>query len=75
MARPAIFEPKSGARRQSTLTLDGERAFEAARLRLANLSGWTLERVSDADTIEYLARGHSETARYLKQRGPRSVAS
>ena len=65
--RVSIFRNKEGGDRvQGILTKAGSQRFHAARKRLAELAGRDLELVSDADVIEYLARGDEETARYLK---------
>lgn len=66
MGRPTIFKGKKGDRYQGAVTPVGSRGFEAARKRLARLAG--LKTASDGDTIEYLARGHAASAKYLKTR-------
>lgn len=43
----------------------GSAGFEASRKRLAKLAGQ--ESASDGDTVEYLARGHENTRRYLRK--------
>lgn len=59
-----------GVRVQGILTSTGGAKFETARARLAALFRSTVGRdpgpVSDADVIEYLARGEQGTAYYLK---------
>ena len=68
MGRPSIFPNKKGGRVQGGLTDVGSKQFNVARGRLADLAGWKVKDVTDADTIEYLARGHEETKRYLQGR-------
>ena len=64
----AIFKPKDSSRtRPAAMTVEGYAAFERARAWLARLAG-RRERVSDADTIEALARGEADTRRYLRAR-------
>lgn len=65
--RPTIFTPKTGAPvRAQALTIAGSKRFEAHRRRLAKLAGWEVEAVSDADTVEFMARGEQDTIDYLK---------
>ena len=67
--RDSIFRDKAGGDRyQGIVTKTGAQRFEAARSRLAKLANRDPERVSDADTIEYLARGDAETVVYLSAR-------
>ena len=62
----SIFRNKSGGDRvQGHITPAGSARFEAARSRLAKLAGRDREHVSDADVIEYLARGEAATRAYL----------
>lgn len=63
--RLAIFE-KDGRKVQGILSLTGTSAFERARVQLAKVAGWEGRTVSDADTIEFLARGEENVRRYLK---------
>lgn len=66
MARLSIFRDKTGGDRvQGDITPIGSSAFEAARRRVGKLAGVEYEHVSDADTIEYLARGEKATRLYL----------
>jgi hypothetical protein len=69
MGRPKIFTSNNGARTrvQGGLTPVGTSRFEGARKRLAKLVGRDPEFVSDADVIEYLARGESATRLYLEK--------
>ena len=55
------------ARVQGELTPEGGKRFEQARARLAKLADRPVERTSDADVIEYLARGEAETLAYLER--------
>lgn len=65
--RPTIFTPKDGEPvRAQALTITGSKRFEAARRRLAKLAGWEPEQVSDADTVEFMARGETDTLKYLE---------
>lgn len=65
--RVSIFRNKNRKNRVQGLMSDvGKREFELARKRLARLAGWQSTKVSDADTVEYLARGHEATRVYLK---------
>jgi hypothetical protein len=65
--RASIFEGKAGGDRvQGDITKRGAQQFEAARRRLTKLAEWKRPNpVSDADVIEFLARGEAETLRYL----------
>lgn len=65
--RPAIFTPKDGEPvRAQALTIAGSKKFEAHRRRLAKLAGLETTQVSDADTVEFMARGERETVKYLE---------
>lgn len=67
----SIFREKStGDRLQGTVTKRGSERFEAARRALARLAKRKVTRVSDADTMEYLARGEAETRAYLAGQRP-----
>jgi hypothetical protein len=50
---------------QGLLTPDGMDAFERSRARLSRLVDRDVKLISDADVIEYLARGEMATLRYL----------
>lgn len=64
--RESLFRGKKGGDRvQGVLTPRGSRRFEAARARLGRLINKDPEKVSDADVIEYLARGDEETKKVL----------
>jgi len=68
MGRRSIFRDKikdSKYRVQGLLTKVGSAEFEAARRRLAKLAD--CDTASDADTIEYLARGEPNTRAYIQQ--------
>jgi hypothetical protein len=74
MGRWSIFRPKvndTKHRVQGILTDDGQRWFEAGRAQLGDLyksiMGRPAAQVSDADTIEFLARGELGTVRYLRK--------
>lgn len=74
MGRWSIFRPKVNDREhrvQGILTDDGLQAFEAARARLGQLYRNIFERdavtLSDADTIDFLARGELATVKYLRR--------
>lgn len=67
--RPSIFKGKEhGDRVQGYISQAGSKQFELARRRLGVLAQWDVKNVSDADTIEYLARGDEETRKYLASR-------
>lgn len=62
----SIFREKEGGDRyQGVVTRAGAQKFEEARRRLAKIAKRQPRAVSDADTIEYLARGHSDTIAYI----------
>jgi hypothetical protein len=64
--RASIFRNKEGgARVQGTLTPAGSIRFERARKTLARLAAREVEQVSDADVVEFLARGEADTIAYL----------
>jgi hypothetical protein len=66
MGRRAIFRGKEHGRRvQAIITKAGGKAFEERRKELAKLAGWKVADVSDADTVEYMARGPAATRAYL----------
>ncbi len=70
MGRRAIFRGKDGGQRvQAIITKVGGQKFEKARVRLAKLAEWEATDVSDADVVEYLARGDAETIAYLEVNG------
>jgi hypothetical protein len=71
MTRPgwqSIFEGKSREHRyQGIVTEVGSRAFEAARKKLAKLAGnRPVDKVSDGDVFEALARGWDATKAYIE---------
>lgn len=71
MGRRSIWRDKEdGYRVQGVLTTEGGKEFEMNRSRLMLLYREILGRlpatVSDADVIEFLARGEDKTRRYLK---------
>lgn len=70
MGRPTIYGRADGMRVQGTLTKEGEREFEQHRTALKllhrHIMGFDFEPVSDANTIEFLARGVRKTTKYLK---------
>lgn len=63
--RPSIFKNKQ-VRVQGVISTMGSTCFEQRRKQLAKLSGWDAKKISDADVIEYLARGDVSTKLYLK---------
>lgn len=64
--RESLFRGKKGGDRvQGVLTPAGSRRFEQARARLGRMIGKDAEKVSDADVIEFLARGDEETRKVL----------
>ena len=74
MGRDAIFRDKNLKDRvQAPLTDVGRVEFERGRTALAALYKHIMgrpwgRRITDADTIEYLARGVDKTTRYLGKR-------
>jgi hypothetical protein len=75
--REAVFRGKTtGYRVQGVLTQRGAIAFNVARKELARfytaVTGRAIANVSDADVIEYLARGVSNTEAYLRKLDPES---
>lgn len=69
--RASIFRGKlkAGTRVQGILSPAGAESFEAARVRLARLAAREVTAVSDADVIEYLARGERATRAALAPQG------
>lgn len=68
--RVSVFRGKdNGVRIQGVLTKEGGKAFERQRENLARLYtrvvGHAPTSISDADVVEFLARGEGETRRYL----------
>jgi len=79
MGRESIFRGKEKELRvQGLLTQDGSKAFERGREALRTLYASVMGRepsvVSDADTIEFLARGASDTRVYLRDLKRRGAA-
>lgn len=58
-----------GRKYQGYLTPEGIRAFESSRKELGKLVKWPASRISDADVIEFRARGHEATLEYLRGLG------
>lgn len=74
--RPSIFRDKAGGDRvQGVITKVGSQRFEAARARLARLDNREVEQTSDADVIEYLARGDEDTRLYIQARKAAEAAA
>lgn len=67
--RPTIFGIRDGATVNGRLTKYGTAKLEAGRLELAKLAGWEPEKVSDADVVEFFARGQFDTIAFLKAKG------
>lgn len=57
---------KDGVRIQGIITKVGAQRLDVARAKLAKLAKREPAQVSDADAVEYLARGDAETRKYLK---------
>jgi len=53
--RPVIYSPKDGERVQGRLTKRGSEKFERTRRHMQQEFG--VQKVSDADVIDYLVRG------------------
>lgn len=69
MGRRSIFRDKRGGQRvQGIITKIGQQKFLAAKSRLAQLAQRAVHQVSDADAVEYLARGERETIIYLNSK-------
>lgn len=67
MGRPSIFRDKVGGQRvQAIISKTGAKRFERARKRLARLAKWKPAQISDADVVEYLARGEADTVAYMQ---------
>lgn len=70
--RPCVFRDKDGGYRfGGDLTKVGADRFEAHRRRLAQLAPH-VKNPSDADVIEYLARGEENTVAYIAAHSPKS---
>lgn len=73
MGRASIFRDKvNGVRIQAIITQVGGQQFEQARKGLARLcamvQGEAPAVISDADVVEYLARGPKDTLKYLRRK-------
>lgn len=70
--RVAVFLNPDGtpktARVNGVITDDGHACFEEQRAALGRLLGWEAARVSDADVVEYMARGEKRARKYLRGR-------
>jgi hypothetical protein len=67
--RRSIFRPKDKKNRVvGILTDKGMAAFELKRHTLASIADRDPDDVSDADTIEHMARGEAETRRVINQK-------
>lgn len=63
---PSIFHDKrKGSRYQGVLTKIGSEQFERERKALASLAGKPIDKVTDADVMEAMARGGKNTVLYL----------
>lgn len=72
MGRASVFRGKeNGVRVQGIITKTGGQMFETQRRKLSALYAAIMRRrpatVSDADVIEYMARGDGLTALYLRK--------
>jgi hypothetical protein len=64
--RASLFRDKKGGKRvQGLLTKPGGVAFERQRARIADLTGHASP--SDADVIEWLARGEKDAVRAMSK--------
>jgi hypothetical protein len=69
--RPSVFRDKDGGYRfGGDLTKHGAERFETHRRRLAQLAPH-VKNPSDADVIEYLARGEENTVAYIAAHAPK----
>jgi hypothetical protein len=78
LGRASIFRGKeNGVRYQGVITKIGALRFERQRARLARIYMEEMGRfaavVSDADTIEFMARGEPDTRRYLSTQRAREI--
>jgi len=64
LGRPSVFLNKNGRYVNGTLTKTGTELFDAAHRQLIKLTG--KPKVSQADVIEFLARGEENTLKYLE---------
>jgi len=66
MGRPSLFGKKDvNARYQGLMTTVGSRRFETTRKHIAAFVGIPVDRVSDGDVFDYLARGKQEAEKVL----------
>lgn len=64
--RASLFRGKAGGERiNGTITKRGAVCAKQHRTVLAQIAGIKPDEVSDADLVEYLARGEAETRAYL----------
>jgi hypothetical protein len=64
--RPSVFRKKKGGTRyQGVLTKTGASLFEDRRSELAQIVERPVKAITDADVIEFLARGRANTLEYL----------
>jgi hypothetical protein len=63
--QPIFRDKRNGYRVQGMLTAKGGEYFEEAREALSKLAGKQKSKTSDADVIEYLARGVENTLDYI----------
>ncbi len=72
IGRASIFTNPDGRpkvdRVNGVITAAGSVRFELHRKQLGKLVGLDPEQVSDADVVEYMARGEAESRKYLKDR-------
>lgn len=59
--RPAIYRNKNAKNIHGMITKEGAAAFKQARKAIAKVVDWPVKRVSDADVMEFLARGFTST--------------
>ncbi len=64
--RRSIFRHKTHSV-TGVITAEAAKEFSAARARLAKIVGWTPDRVSKADVLEYLVRGDAATRAYVRK--------
>ena len=63
-----MFRGKS-VRVQGLITKIGAGKMKQAKAEIAKLTAWDITQVSDADAIEFLARGKKESIDYWKAQG------
>lgn len=66
--RVSLFRGKS-VRVQGLITKIGSSKLKTAKATIARLTGWKVREISQADAIEFIARGEQESVEYWKSIG------